>query len=157
MAEKMQRKPYTGDARAQIRDAGIWGFWKVHREVAGPDGEVIYPAKANRLDYEGELAIVLSKRGTDIRPQDAKDYVWGVTLLGDWSIRNPREPAGPHNFAMGKNFDTSCSLGPCSAVGEADPSRPMSKRWSTASAASISTPATWCFRSANTSNTCRAT
>jgi 2-keto-4-pentenoate hydratase/2-oxohepta-3-ene-1,7-dioic acid hydratase in catechol pathway len=121
MAERMQRKPYTGDARAQIRNAGIWGFWKVHREVAGPDGEVIYPAKANRLDYEGELAIVLSKRGTDIRPQDAKDYVWGVTLLGDWSIRNPREPAGPHNFAMGKNFDTSCSLGPCIAVGEADP------------------------------------
>jgi 2-keto-4-pentenoate hydratase/2-oxohepta-3-ene-1,7-dioic acid hydratase in catechol pathway len=121
MAEKMLRKPYTGDARAQIRDAGIWGFWKVHREVAGPGGEVIYPAKANRLDYEGELAIVLSKRGTDIHAKDIRDYVWGVTLLGDWSIRNPREPAGPHNFAMGKNFDTSCSLGPCIAVGEADP------------------------------------
>jgi 2-keto-4-pentenoate hydratase/2-oxohepta-3-ene-1,7-dioic acid hydratase in catechol pathway len=120
-AEAQQRKPYTGDARAQIRDAGIWGFWKVHREVAGPDGEVIYPAKANRLDYEGELAIVLSKRGTDISAKDVKDYVWGVTLLGDWSIRNPREPAGPHNFAMGKNFDTSCLLGPCIAVGEADP------------------------------------
>jgi len=66
MAEKMQRKPYTGDARAQIRNAGIWGFWKIHREVAGPDGAVIYPQKANRLDYEGELAIVLAKRGTDI-------------------------------------------------------------------------------------------
>ena len=121
MAERMLRKPYTGDARAQIRNAGIWGFWKVHREVAGPDGAVIYPQKANRLDYEGELAIVLSKRGADIRADDIKDYVWGVTLLGDWSIRNPREPAGPHNFAMGKNFDTSCSLGPCIAVGEADP------------------------------------
>src|SRR6202043_2565794 len=94
MAEKMQRKPYTGDARAQIRNAGIWGFWKIHREVAGPDGAVSYPQKANRLDYEGELAIVLSKRGTDIRPQDVKDYVWAVTLLGDWSIRNSREPAG---------------------------------------------------------------
>jgi 2-keto-4-pentenoate hydratase/2-oxohepta-3-ene-1,7-dioic acid hydratase in catechol pathway len=121
MAEKMQRKPYTGDARAQIRNAGIWGFWKVHREVAGPDGAVIYPQKANRLDYEGELAIVLGKRGTDIQAKDVKDYVWGVALLGDWSIRNPREPAGPHNFAMGKNFDTSCSLGPCIVVGEADP------------------------------------
>ena len=121
MAEKMQRKPYTGDARAQIRNAGIWGFWKVHREVAGPDGAVIYPQKANRLDYEGELAIVLGKRGTDIQAKDAKEYIWGVTLLGDWSIRAPREPAGPHNFAMGKNFDTSCSLGPCIVVGEADP------------------------------------
>src|SRR5205823_5402940 len=120
MAEKMQRKPYTGDARAQIRNAGIWGFWKVHRAVVGPDGEVVYPQKANRLDYEGELAIVLGKRGTDIKPENAQDYIWGVTLLGDWSIRSPREPAGPHNFAMGKNFDTSCSLGPSIAVGEAD-------------------------------------
>jgi 2-keto-4-pentenoate hydratase/2-oxohepta-3-ene-1,7-dioic acid hydratase in catechol pathway len=121
MAEKMQKKPYTGDALKQIREAGIWGFWKVHRAVAGPDGEVIYPQKADRLDYEGELAIVLGKRGTDIKPEEARDYIWGVTLLGDWSIRSPREPAGPHNFAMGKNFDTSCSLGPCIAVGEADP------------------------------------
>jgi acylpyruvate hydrolase len=121
MAEKMLGKPYEGDARAQIRNAGIWGFWKVHRAVVGPDGEVIYPQKATRLDYEGELAIVLGKRGTDIKPENARDYVWGMTLLGDWSIRSPREPAGPHNFAMGKNFDTSCSLGPCIAVGEADP------------------------------------
>jgi 2-keto-4-pentenoate hydratase/2-oxohepta-3-ene-1,7-dioic acid hydratase in catechol pathway len=121
MAERMQRKPYTGDARAQIRGAGIWGFWKVHRAVVGPDGEVVYPQRANRLDYEGELAIVLGKRGIDIKPENALDYIWGVTLLGDWSIRNPREPAGPHNFAMGKNFDTSCSLGPCIAVGETDP------------------------------------
>ncbi|HEX3537564.1 MAG TPA: fumarylacetoacetate hydrolase family protein [Stellaceae bacterium] len=121
MAEKMSGKPFTGDARAHIRNAGIWGFWKVLREVAGPDGTVIYPKKATRLDYEGELAIVLGKRGTDIRAQDARDYVWGVTLLGDWSIRAPREPAGHHNFAMGKNFDTSCSLGPCIAVGECDP------------------------------------
>jgi acylpyruvate hydrolase len=121
MAEKMSGKPFTGDAHARVRDAGIWGFWKVLREVVGPDGEVVYPKKATRLDYEGELAIVLGKRGTDIKARDARDYIWGVTLLGDWSIRSPREPAGHFSFAMAKNFDTSCSLGPCIAVGECDP------------------------------------
>ena len=121
MAEKMQRKPYAGDAYAQLRSNGIWGFWKVNRSVVGPGGEVIYPKKANRLDYEGELAIVLGKRGTDIKAANAHDHIWGVTLLGDWSIRSPGEPAGPYRFAMGKNFDTSCSLGPCIAVGETDP------------------------------------
>jgi acylpyruvate hydrolase len=121
MAEKMQRRPYTGDARAQIRNAGIWGFWKMIHEVVGPDGEIVYPAKASRLDYEGELAIVLGRRCRDVRAEDAMAHVWGVTLFGDWSIRSPREPAGPLNFAMAKNFDTSCSLGPCIAVGEADP------------------------------------
>jgi acylpyruvate hydrolase len=43
-------------------------------------------------------------------------------MLADWSIRSPREGAGgPLNFAFPKNFDTSCSMGPCIAVGEADP------------------------------------
>jgi len=120
MAEKMRGKPYEGDPRTEMRKTGIWGFWKVHRAVVGPEGEIIYPQKATRLDYEGELAIVLGKRGTDIKAKDAKDYIWGVTLLGDWSIRSPGEPAGPYRFAMGKNFDTSCSVGPCIAVGEAD-------------------------------------
>jgi 2-keto-4-pentenoate hydratase/2-oxohepta-3-ene-1,7-dioic acid hydratase in catechol pathway len=121
MAERMQGKPFAGDARTQLRNNGIWGFWKVHRAVVGPGGEVIYPARADRLDYEGELAIVLGKRGSDIKPENAREYVWGVTLLGDWSIRSPGEPAGHYKFAMTKNFDTSCSLGPCIAVGETDP------------------------------------
>lgn len=121
MAEKMTGKPFAGDAHAHIRNAGIWGFWKIGREIVGPDGPLIYPRKATRLDYEGELAIVVGKRGSDINALDARDYVWGVTLLGDWSIRAPREPAGHFSFAMAKNFDTSCSLGPCIAVGEADP------------------------------------
>ncbi len=96
MAERMQGKPFVGDAHAQLRSNGIWGFWKVHRASVGPDGEVIYPKKATRLDYEGELAIVIGKRGTDIKAADAGDYIWGVTLLGDWSIRAPGEPAGPY-------------------------------------------------------------
>jgi acylpyruvate hydrolase len=121
MAEKMHGRPYEGDARAQIRNAGIWGFWKIGRDIVGPDGAVGYPRKAARLDYEGEMAIVLGRRCTDMKADAIERCVWGITLLGDWSIRSPREPAGPHNFAMGKNFDGSCSLGPSIAVREAQP------------------------------------
>ena len=121
MAEKMRGRPFEGDPKAHIRNAGIWGFWKIHREFTGPGGQIVYPAKATRLDYEGELAIVLGKRAHDAKAADIGDYVWGVTLLGDWSIRAPREPAGHHNFAMGKNFDGSCSLGPCISVDETGP------------------------------------
>lgn len=65
---------------------------------------------------------MLGKRGVDLKPAQLPDYVWGVTMLGDWSIRSPRDnPGGPLNFAFPKNFDTSCSLGPCIAVGEVDP------------------------------------
>jgi 2-keto-4-pentenoate hydratase/2-oxohepta-3-ene-1,7-dioic acid hydratase in catechol pathway len=108
---------FTGDAREHIRKMGIWGFWKVDRESTPTEAEVIYPARAKRLDYEGELAIVLGKEGKDIPAKDIKNYIWGATLLGDWSVRLATEP-GPLKFAMQKNFDTSCSIGPCIVVGE---------------------------------------
>ncbi len=106
-----------GDFAAHIRKEGIWGFWKVDRESTPDNGEIIYPARARRLDYEGELAIVIGKEGKDVRAADIKDYMWGATLLGDWSVRLAVEP-GPLKFAMQKNFDTSCSIGPCIVVDE---------------------------------------
>jgi 2-keto-4-pentenoate hydratase/2-oxohepta-3-ene-1,7-dioic acid hydratase in catechol pathway len=109
------------EAAARIREAGIWGFWKVGRVAAGPGDEVPYPSRADRLDYEGEVAVVLGRQGRDVAAADARDLVWGVTLLGDWSIRSPAEPQGPLKFGMAKNFDQSCSLGPCIVVGELDP------------------------------------
>ncbi|HKT19189.1 MAG TPA: fumarylacetoacetate hydrolase family protein, partial [Stellaceae bacterium] len=119
---KMRRKPYEGDAYQEIRKGGFWGFWKLAREIVGPEGELVYPERCNRLDYEGEIAVVLGKRGVDLKPAQLKDYVWGVTILADWSIRAPREASGGSlNFAFPKNFDTSTSLGPCIAVGETDP------------------------------------
>jgi 2-keto-4-pentenoate hydratase/2-oxohepta-3-ene-1,7-dioic acid hydratase in catechol pathway len=122
MAVRMRGRPYEGDAYQEIRNAGFWGFWKLGREIVGPDGELIYPDRCDRLDYEGEIAIVLGKRGVDLKPSQLRDYVWGITMLADWSIRAPRElPGGPLNFNFPKNFDTSCSMGPCIAVGEADP------------------------------------
>jgi len=60
MAVKMRRRPYEGDAYQEIRKAGFWGFWKLAREIVGSDGELVYPERCNRLDYEGEIAIVLA-------------------------------------------------------------------------------------------------
>jgi 2-keto-4-pentenoate hydratase/2-oxohepta-3-ene-1,7-dioic acid hydratase in catechol pathway len=122
MAVKMRGRPYEGDAHQEIRNAGFWGVWKLGREIVGPDGELIYPDRCNRLDYEGEIAIVLGKRGLDLKPSQLKDYIWGITMLADWSIRAPREtPGGPLSFGIPKNFDTSYSMGPCIVVGEVDP------------------------------------
>jgi 2-keto-4-pentenoate hydratase/2-oxohepta-3-ene-1,7-dioic acid hydratase in catechol pathway len=117
------------EAAARIRSSGIWGFWKVDRDTAGPDAEIPYPGRADRLDYEGEVAIVLGRQGKDVGAAEAKALVWGVTLLGDWSIRSPAEPQGPLKFGMAKNFDQSCSLGPCIVVGELDPEDVEVETW----------------------------
>ena len=39
MAVKIRRRPYEGDAYQEIRKAGFWGFWKLGREIVGPEGD----------------------------------------------------------------------------------------------------------------------
>jgi acylpyruvate hydrolase len=112
------RERMTVRSGREIRAPFIWGFWKVTDPI-GPDENMIYPARCTRLDYEGEAAIILGKGGKDLKPSQLKDFVWGVTLFCDWSVRD-REQLGPMNFAPGKNFDTSGSLGPCIVVDEVD-------------------------------------
>ena len=73
------------------------------------------------LDYEGEVAIVLGGRGKDVPLDRAGELIWGYTLLNDLSARDQPNPR-PHSLTLGKNFDSSGSLGPCITVGEiADP------------------------------------
>lgn len=106
----------------EARAAGCWGFWKLSATVIGPEEDMLYPARTQRLDYECEVVVVLGKSGHDIPEGRASDYFWGYTLLNDWSIRDDAGPARPLSFNLAKNYDTSCSLGPCIVVGEiADP------------------------------------
>ncbi len=117
------RPGVTGDL-AQItrmaRDEGQWGFWKVPDAVAGPEEEIPFPRRTRRFDYEGEVAIVIGKRGKDIPADRIDEFVWGVTLFNDWSIRDGAFQAKPVSYNLAKNFDGSASLGPCIVVGELD-------------------------------------
>lgn len=122
MAINRGAKDVTLEGMAKkIRDDGQWGFWKVLDEVAGPGDEIPYPKRTRYFDYEGELAIVIGKRGKDIKADRIAEYVWGVTLAVDWSARDPERNPRPASFNLGKNFDRSGSMGPCIVVGELDP------------------------------------
>lgn len=109
-------------AREAARTAGITGFWKIAQHVVGPDHDIIYPSRTSMLDYEGEVAVVIGRRGKDIPLEAAADYIWGFTLLNDLSARDQPEPR-PHTFSLGKNFDSSATLGPCIVAGEIDDPR----------------------------------
>lgn len=106
---------------ARSREMGQWGFWKVPVVAAGPDDDVPYPSRTRYLDYEGEAAIVLGKRGKDVKASAIGDYVWGVTLLNDFSIRDGHAPMRGVSYNLWKNFDNSGPFGPCIVVGEVDP------------------------------------
>ena len=117
------RPGVTGDL-AQItqmaKEEGQWGFWKNPHEVAGPDEEIPYPQRTKRFDYEGEVAIVIGKRGKNIPADRIDEHVWGVTLFHDWSIRDGGALNKPISYNLAKNFDGSASIGPCIVVVELD-------------------------------------
>ena len=125
IAAREGRKQYTAEDVERVYQElkegkrPIWGFWKMARCVIGPDEDMIYPSRTTHLDYEVELAAIIGKKGKDISDDEtAMEYVWGYTGLCDWSIRDDVQPPyrGRPNMSrwqLAKNFDTSCSLGPC--------------------------------------------
>lgn len=115
-------EPVTAeDALRAARADGPWGFFKVLDRVLAPEEELAYPRRATLLDYEAEVAVVIAKPARDVAAADAADFIWGVTLVNDWSIRNDMGKPRVLNFNLNKNFDGSASIGPCIVVGELDP------------------------------------
>jgi len=104
----------------EAKKAGQWGFWKVPAEVAGPGDRIPFPKRVTYFDYEGEVAIVIGKRGKNIPAAKIRDYVWGVTLFHDWSIRDGGGTDRMVSYNLQKNFDGAVSMGPCIAVNELD-------------------------------------
>jgi 2-keto-4-pentenoate hydratase/2-oxohepta-3-ene-1,7-dioic acid hydratase in catechol pathway len=102
----------------EAKKAGQWGFWKVPAEVAGPNDTIPFPKRVTYFDYEGEIAVVIGKRGKNIPAERIREYVWGVTLFHDWSIRDGGGVDRVVSYNLQKNFDGAVSMGPCIVVGE---------------------------------------
>jgi acylpyruvate hydrolase len=120
---KQAGRPVTPENFIKEQRAGLpQMYWAMARPVVGPGGNVEMPGHANGyLDYEGEAAIVLGKRGRDIKASKINDYIWGVALVTDWSVRDGVWPLPPQSSMLfKKNFDSSKSFGPCIVVGEVD-------------------------------------
>jgi 2-keto-4-pentenoate hydratase/2-oxohepta-3-ene-1,7-dioic acid hydratase in catechol pathway len=120
-AAMLGRSVSAAEVYRESRAAVPWGFFKVLDQVAGPEEDVTYPARATRFDYEGEVAVVIGGPAKDVVAHRAADVIWGVTQLNDWSIRGDMGQARPLSFNLAKNFDGAASLGPAIVVGELDP------------------------------------
>jgi 2-keto-4-pentenoate hydratase/2-oxohepta-3-ene-1,7-dioic acid hydratase in catechol pathway len=96
------------------------GFWKDFAVGAGPGDDVVYPDRCTAFDYEGEVVAVLGRPAKDVAPGHGGTYIWGVSLLNDWSIRG-KSTRDSHSFNLSKNFDGAASIGPSILVG-GDPS-----------------------------------
>ena len=119
-ANRLGKDITVEEVAVEAKKAGQWGFWKVAAEVAGPNGTIPFPKRVTYFDYEGEVAIVIGKRGKNIPASKINEYVWGVTLFHDWSIRDGGGTDRAVSYNLQKNFDGAASMGPCIVVGETD-------------------------------------
>ena len=85
-------------------------FNKQSLSANGPFDDIIKPVVSDKVDYEGELTIVIGKKCRHVNKDNAKDVIAGYTIGNDVSVRDwqMRVPT----FTIGKSFDTHCPFGP---------------------------------------------
>ena len=86
-------------------------FLKPSTAVIGPEDNIIYPPSSHRVDYEGELGVVIKKPAWRVSKEDALDYVLGYTCFNDVSARDLQAFDG--QWTRAKGFDTFAPIGPC--------------------------------------------
>ncbi len=86
-------------------------FPRFARSFVGHERPLQRPPESLQLDYEGEIAIVIGRRGRRIPAADALAHIAGLTCLNEGTIRDWVRH-GKFNFTQGKNWDASGAIGP---------------------------------------------
>ncbi len=89
-------------------------FLKAPSSLIGPNAPVVLPPESSRVDFEGEIAVVLRDRACRISPEEARSSILGVTCACDVTARDLQRSDA--TFARGKSLDTFCPLGPAIAI-----------------------------------------
>jgi 2-keto-4-pentenoate hydratase/2-oxohepta-3-ene-1,7-dioic acid hydratase in catechol pathway len=94
-------------------------FFKPPSSLLAPGEEVRRPQISGRVDYEGELGVVVAKTCYQLGPeQDVRPYILGYTAVNDVTARDLQSKDG--QWTRAKGFDTFCPVGPL-VTDEIDP------------------------------------
>jgi 2-keto-4-pentenoate hydratase/2-oxohepta-3-ene-1,7-dioic acid hydratase in catechol pathway len=85
-------------------------FLKPSTAVIGPGDPIRLLPISKRVDYEGELAVVMGRLARDVRTEDAYRYILGYTCANDVTLRDLQHTND--QWTRAKGFDGSCPLGP---------------------------------------------
>jgi len=94
-------------------------FLKPSSAVIANKMRIVLPRVSQRVDYEGELAVVIGKKCKKVTPEESKDYVLGFTCFNDVTARDIQQK--DIQYTRAKSFDTFAPIGPWVAT-EVDPS-----------------------------------
>ncbi len=79
-------------------------------------GDIILPGQSKKVDFEGELALVIKKRCRYVKKEDARDFVLGLTCFNDVTARDIQER--DVQWTRAKGFDTFAPVGPWIVTGD---------------------------------------
>lgn len=85
-------------------------FLKPSTSVIGPDDPIPYPPISQRVDPEGELAVVIGRLARRVPAEEAGRFILGFTCGNDVTARDLQQK--DHQWTRGKGFDGFCPLGP---------------------------------------------
>lgn len=111
---------YAGHAKETGGQANLkepFLFLKPTTSLIPDQGEIILPSNdlTDQVEMEGELALVIGKRGKNIKEEEALDYVFGCTVFNDVTARDLTQT--DPQYTRGKGFDTFGPLGPWIVTG----------------------------------------
>jgi 2-keto-4-pentenoate hydratase/2-oxohepta-3-ene-1,7-dioic acid hydratase in catechol pathway len=86
-------------------------FLKPPSSLIGSGDAIVLPRASERVDYEGELGVVIGKKARYVKSADAAGYILGYTCVNDVSARDLQRKDA--QWTRGKGFDTFCAVGPC--------------------------------------------
>src|SRR6185369_6979458 len=92
-------------------------FMKPPSSLIADGDSIVYPSLSQRVDFEGELGVIIGRRARRVKREHAFEYVRGYTIVNDVTARDLQKKDG--QWTRGKGFDTFCSAGPC-LVGKDD-------------------------------------
>jgi len=94
-------------------------FLKPSSALLAPFGTIVRPPQSQRVDFEGELAVIIGREAKNVSAKNWRDHVRGFACANDVTARDLQKK--DVQFTRGKSFDTFCPIGPC-IEDELDPS-----------------------------------
>ncbi|HUS05001.1 MAG TPA: fumarylacetoacetate hydrolase family protein [Bryobacteraceae bacterium] len=85
-------------------------FLKPPSSLIAHNDAIVYPALSQRVDFEGELGVIIGKRARHVDAAAANAYILGYTCVNDVTARDLQKKDG--QWTRGKGFDTFCAVGP---------------------------------------------
>ncbi len=85
-------------------------FLKPPSSIINPGDPILLPPQSRQVEHEAELVAVIGKRGRNITPEQAREYILGYTVGNDVTARDLQKSDG--QWTRAKGFDTFCPFGP---------------------------------------------